>query len=92
MDPIIRPVRGIDADDRQALEHVLGRRLEEDQEIIIRVATPKRRTPPGWKTGKAVARGRLPAWCDVYAGMTDQQIKATERAILRRADLTRASD
>jgi hypothetical protein len=92
MDPIIRPVRGIDAADRQALEHVLGRRLEEDQEVIIRVATPKRRTPTRRPKGKAVPRGRLPAWCDVFAGMTDQQIKATERVILRRADLTRASD
>jgi hypothetical protein len=43
MEPIVRPVRDIDADDRYVLEHVIGRRLEENQEVIIQVATPKGR-------------------------------------------------
>jgi hypothetical protein len=37
METITRHVRDIDAADRQALEHVIGRELSEDQEVIFQV-------------------------------------------------------
>lgn len=32
---------------------------------------------------------QLPAWCDVYDGLTDDEIADLENVILQRADLTR---
>lgn len=40
MESIIRNVRDLEADNRHSLETVLGRPLQDDQQIIIRVLTP----------------------------------------------------
>ena len=37
----------------------------------------------------AVSGGQLPDWCNVYEGVSDEQIADLERAISRRLDLTR---
>lgn len=34
----------------------------------------------------------LPEWCNVYAGLSDEEIAELEETILTRADLTRSSD
>ena len=34
----------------------------------------------------------LPDWCNVYKGLSDEEIAELERAILTRADLTRPSE
>ncbi len=33
---------------------------------------------------------QLPEWCDVYDGLSDEEIERLERAISRRLDLTRS--
>jgi hypothetical protein len=35
---------------------------------------------------------KLPEWCDVYAGLTDEEIAEIEKIALSRAEMTRASD
>ena len=40
MESIIRNVRDMEAGKRQSLEAVLGRQLQDDQQVIIRVLTP----------------------------------------------------
>jgi hypothetical protein len=35
---------------------------------------------------------QLPEWCNVYAGLSDDQIANLERAILRRMELTRSDN
>lgn len=40
MESIIRNVRDLAADNRTSLESVLGHRLDDDQQVIIRVLTP----------------------------------------------------
>ena len=35
---------------------------------------------------------RLPDWCNVYAGLTDDEVAEVEKVILQRADLTRHFD
>jgi hypothetical protein len=35
---------------------------------------------------------QLPAWCNVYAGLTDKQIAEIEEVLLQRADLTRVAE
>ena len=45
MEAIIRNVRDIETSERQVLEHVLGQRLRENQQVIIQVVTLSRESP-----------------------------------------------
>ena len=93
MADVIRNVSEIDSSDRQAMEHLLGRPLRENQQLIIRVVTVagepgvSAETPPA-----AGARVVLPDWCNVYAGLSDEEIAELERAVLTRADLHRPTE
>jgi hypothetical protein len=42
-------------------------------------------TPP------VATSGKLPAWCNVYEGLTDWQVADLEKIVLTRADLTRST-
>jgi hypothetical protein len=92
MEQIVRNVRDIAADDRPALEHVIGQRLRENQQIIIQVMTVAEAAPAeaAEPTPRAAAAG-LPVWCNVYEGLSDQEIQEIERVILDRDHWTRDS-
>ena len=34
----------------------------------------------------------LPDWCNVYAGLTDEQVAEVEEVVLQRSDLSRRSE
>lgn len=88
MESIIRKVRDIEARERRVLEQVLGRQLSEDQQLIVQIADSA-----GQCEQQEVAAGKhLPDWCNVYAGLTDEQVKEVEEIILQRMDLTRPSE
>ena len=90
MKTIIRNTTDLDPDDRTALEHVLGERLSDNQQLVIGIVNLAR--PQEKPRGKPATNGpTLPEWCDVYAGLSDEEITELERAILQRADLTRPS-
>lgn len=78
-------VKDIASSDRLVLEHVLGIALQNDQRLVVQVVGPR-------QTEEAVGGGaiaKLPEWCLLYHGMTDEEIEAFERTALTRADLTR---
>jgi hypothetical protein len=76
METVIRNVGEIDARDRQALEHVLGHALRENQQLVIRVVTlqvqPEIVEPPA--PHRANGAPTLPEWCNVYEGLADDEI------------------
>lgn len=80
MEAVIRKVRDIEADERRALEHVIGQQLTENQQIIIQVVD----------LGNSRS-DQLPEWCNVYEGLTEQEIDELESVIRERADLARPS-
>lgn len=93
MADFVRNVSEIDSADRQAMEHLLGQPLRENEQLLIRVVTVKpglesSSKPPPCGGTMAV----LPEWCNVYAGLSDEEIADLERTILTRADLTRPSE
>ncbi len=90
MKNVIRNVGDIDAHDREALEHVLGQRLREDQQLVIGIVD--REMQPEAPPRRANGTPNLPDWCDVYAGLSDDEIDDLEKTILRRADLSRPSE
>ena len=63
MEAIIRNVRDIEASERHMLEHVVGRQLKENQQVIIQIVTlgkesaGDKKQPPGDKP--FVDRGRM---------------------------------
>ena len=92
MDSIVRNVKDIKADDRRSLEHVVGQHLEDNQQVIIRVMTLSEIQPTN--SGKPPAgqpSGTLPDWCNVYDGLSDEEIAEVEESILDRSNWTRPS-
>ena len=89
MDSIIRNVREIDSRERQALERVLGQPLKENQRVIIQVVMVPENPVVHEEGADKAPLTKLPAWCDVYAGLTDEEIAEIEKIVLSRADMTR---
>jgi hypothetical protein len=89
MENIVRNVRDIDASDRDALEHVVGQALRDNQQIIIQVMALNDEPPttPGESAGGGT--DGLPDWCNVYEGLSDEEIAEVEKAILDRGNWTR---
>ena len=92
MDTVICNVGEIDAHDRQSLEHVLGRSLRENQQLVISIVNLE--VPVGTSPASHKANGTpaLPEWCNVYEGLSDEDIAEMEQTILQRADLSRPSE
>jgi hypothetical protein len=91
MDAVVRKVRDIDESERHVLEHMLGRSLHEDQQIIMQVVTLGGATASIPGAGDAADSDELPEWCNVYEGLTAQQIADLESVILERVNLSRPS-
>ena len=71
METVVRNVDDIDAQDRHALEHVLGKSLREDQQLVIRIIN---RQAPAEALPDAEDKARvLPEWCNVYAGLSERE-------------------
>jgi hypothetical protein len=91
MESLIRNVGDIDAHDRQALEHVLGLSLRENQQLVIHIVNLKVEAEadktPASQPGSEIPA--LPDWCKVYEGMSDADIDDVEQTILQRAELGR---
>ncbi|MEX0718695.1 MAG: hypothetical protein WD066_19025 [Planctomycetaceae bacterium] len=91
MDTVIRDVAEIAPEDRPVVEHVLGRALRGDEQLVNRITRPGAEPKTALASVGEVLGGEaaLPDWCDVYAGLTDEEIADWERIILTRADLSR---
>ncbi|MBI1812700.1 hypothetical protein HYR82_02880 [Candidatus Peregrinibacteria bacterium] len=91
MEKVIRNVGDIDRADRRALERLTGKPLAEGQQVIIQVMTVRAEPSQMPQSNHESESDTLPAWCNVYAGLTDQEIADLESVILQRANLTRPS-
>lgn len=85
---IVRDVRDIANSDRKALEHALGERFRDDQRLVVHVVTLTDSTED---TAAATGDGyaSLPEWCDVFAGLADDEIADVEETARQRLNLTR---
>ena len=61
MESIIRNVRDIDSADREALEHVVGSALRENQQLIIQVVSIDLSDPTAQKSGDGIWSDELQA-------------------------------
>jgi len=77
MNKLVKPVRDFDPAPRKKLEEALETRLADESEVVFTPAEPKGDVP------------ELPEWCNVYAGLSEQEIDELEKAILRRSEFAR---
>ncbi len=91
MESIIRDVSALDDAQRHALEDVIGRQLQENQRLVIQIVFLDLKDVPPAQPSSIVA-GKLPAWCNVYEGLSDAEIAELEKVVLTRADLTRTTE
>jgi hypothetical protein len=79
METITRNVRNLTSIDRCAAERIVGRGLSENQQLVIQVLSVD--VGPTYDT---IGNGdELPAWCNIYEGLTDEQIVDIEKSIVR---------
>lgn len=88
MESIVRNVRDIDNADREVLEHVVGCRLDDNQQLIIRVVNKD--TPSISPTDTTQLDQQIPEWWRVYEGLSEEEVDRLDQAIRQRANLTRA--
>ncbi len=84
METVVRNVRDLPKNDRSALERVVGHQLRESQQLVIQVMSVSLEEP----AQAPLASGELPAWCNVYQGLSDPEIDELDSAIVR-SDLSR---
>jgi hypothetical protein len=92
MESVTRNVRDIEGEDRRALEHVLGRHLSDNDQVIIQVVPPGGATATGTQMVDSAPSDQLPDWCNVYEGLSEEEIDDLESIIKERANLTRPSE
>ena len=78
MESIVLNVRDLGQTDRSTLERVVGRQLQESQQLIIQVMTT-----PNSTAGADASKESLPEWCNVYAGLSPAEIDELDSAIVR---------
>jgi hypothetical protein len=78
METITRNVKDIGHEDRLALEHVIGKALTEDQQLLIQVIDATESNSTNAKTADG-----FPAWLNVYEGLDDETIDRLDQAVRR---------
>jgi hypothetical protein len=89
MEKITRNVADLEQDERRVYEAALGEKLRENQQVILEVITvgvPELKAESG---GGGQTIGQLPDWCNVYEGLSDNEISQIETLILDRGGWTR---
>ena len=89
METVVRNVRDLRGKERSAVEGLVSRSLRENQKLVIQVVSLYLTTD---RPGNGTREGTLPEWCNVYEGLTDEEIADLEKTILTRADLSRPSE
>jgi hypothetical protein len=79
METVTRNVRDLEQSDRSAAERLVGHGLRENQQIIIQVINLE----IGMPVPANGSHDDLPAWCNVYEGLTDEQIADIEKSVVR---------
>jgi hypothetical protein len=89
MESVVCSVKDMETADRRALEHVIGRPLTDNQQLVIRVVSEDASTTHAASVPETAV---LPDWCNVYEGLSDEQLSALEEVVLTRANLTRHAE
>jgi hypothetical protein len=82
METITRDVKDITSPARRAIEDFLGHPLQDHERLVIQVVGQGAQGQP--QTGAG-----LPEWCNVFAGLSEEEIDTIEKIALTRATMAR---
>jgi hypothetical protein len=85
MDAIVKNVRDIDSAERRMLERVLGRPLGENQQVVVQIVDA-----PVPQPDTSMSSGPLPSWCNVFSGLSEEEMTAVEAVLAQRPDFSRS--
>lgn len=86
MEKFIRNVAELDTADRRAIEHLIGEPLAEQQQVIISVVNLDR----AWRDESPTPElGEIPAWWNIYEGLSNEGVERLDQAVRQRANLNR---
>ncbi len=85
METIMRHVGEMKANERSAAELLLGHRLRDSERIIIQIMNLE----TAEETNDSPPTQSLPDWCNIYNGLTEEEIDNIDKSIVR-CDLTRS--
>ncbi len=88
METVTHNVSDLNANERTAVEQLVGHGLRENQQIILQVITL---TGENETEQKTKPNGQLPDWCNVFDGLSDTEIEEIETVILDRSGWGRSS-
>jgi len=101
MESISRNVDDLTIAERQVYETALGHQLHAGQKIIVQlldveVSDAQASTQPSsflQENGSPQnGHAKLPEWCNVFRGLSDQEVEAVEESILARSPASRNID
>jgi hypothetical protein len=78
METITRTIGDLAQAERSALERMVGHSLDTHQQIVIQI-----RGINGQPVANPETIPPLPTWCNIYDGMSEEEIEAADRAIVR---------
>ena len=82
METITRDVKDITSPARQVIEDFLGHPLNDNERLVIQVVGQEAGKQPQTAAG-------LPEWCNVFAGLSEEEIDEIEKIALTRATMAR---
>ena len=85
LETISRQVDELRPQERSAVELLLGHSLRGTERLILQIVD----VDASHQTQDSGSDQRLPAWCNVYEGLTDEEIEKIGESILR-CNLTRS--
>ena len=72
---------------------MLGQSLRENQQLVINIVNRQDSAgTPATVSHTTNGTPTLPEWCNVYNGLSDDEIAAMEQTVLQRADLSRPAE
>lgn len=92
METVTRHVGELQANERSAAELLLGHRLRGNEQLILQVLDLDVVQPPenGSSPSSSLSLTQaLPTWCNVYEGLTDDEVENLHQSIAR-SHLTRS--
>ena len=80
METVVRNIQDLPQSDRLMFERIVGHPLRESEQLVIQVMGMQ---DPSQAARNQEPPGTLPAWCDVYEGLSEEEIDELDRAIVR---------
>ena len=87
METVVHNIGNLSSEERSAAEQLVGHALRDNQQVIIQVMTigAQLEEEPTPERSQATSALALPDYCNVYDGLSDEEVAELESLILERS-------